>query len=375
MTILSSVEAMKFSVNLENNLAQKPALKCRSRSSPRISFGSLVPFLVTLVFVTAVCGCKKAGELSKPSKFTMPSGPVELKQHWRAGERIVKSFDMKMTMEISVPGRPDPIKPDMNFRQQWAITVLKENVDGSHEGEMELLKLWLKVQDGKDVFEFDSEHKPSNPQNPTVATLENALANVTGAKVQFLLNPSNRLERIDGVEAIRNRFPAGANNAVEGIKNMFNEGYLRQMIGDSYGLPSNAVQPGDTWPVHMDLPAGEMGTVSADYDFTLQGWEKRGERLCARLEFQGTLKAKGGADPNTKPAGFGGPVSGTSWFDPELGLVIEANVNQDLAMAMTRSWVAQGKKMDFTTTIQMHQVIAIKLDSVTSNGPGAIAEK
>lgn len=366
---------MKFSMSLNDDLAQKPALKCRSRSSLRFSFRLLVPFLVTLVFVTAVCGCKKSGELGKASKFTQPSGLVELKQHWRAGERIVKSFDMKMTMEISVPGQPNPIKLDMTFRQEWAITVLKENADGSHEGEMELLNLRMKLeQDGKNVFEFDSEHKPSNPEkNPTAAAVLQALANVAGAKVQFLLNASNRLERIDGVEAIRNRFPADANRATEGIKNMFNEGYLRQMIGDSQGLPSNAVQPGDAWPVHTDLPAGEMGNVSADYDYSLQKWEKRGERLCARLEFQGTLKAKGGADPNTKPAGFSGQVSGISWFDPELGLVIEANINQDLATTMTQSWPVQGKKTDFTMTIQMHQVIAIKLESVTSNGPGAMA--
>ena len=132
---------------------------------------------------------------------------------------------------------------------------------------------------------------------------------------------------------------------------------------------------GDTWPVHMDLPAGEMGNVSTDYNFTLQNWEKRGERLCARVEFQGTLKAKGAADPNTKPAGFSGPVSGTSWFDPELGLVVEANVNQDLATTMTQSWTMQGKKTDFTMNMRMHQVMAIKLESVTSNGPGAIAER
>lgn len=343
--------------------------RSKQSSNVRVTMHLLIPFLFATFFLST--GCNKSGELSKASTFTQPSGPIELKQHWRAGERIVKSFDMKMTSEISIPRRPAPIKQDIALHQDWAITVLKENADGSHEGEMELLNLRMKLdQDGKNLVGFDSERKAENPEkNPSIVALQQALANMAGAKVQFLLNTSNRLERIDGVEALRGRITVGGgrNDGTEGIKNMFNEGYLRQMIGDSHGLPSNAVQPGDSWPVQDEVSLNEMGSVATDYEFTLRGWENRGKRLCARLEFSGTLKGKPGANPN--PAGMSmslrdGSTSGVSWFDPQLGLTIESSLNQDLTAIMTMPVSIQGKKVSITMTNQMHQVITIKLESV-----------
>jgi hypothetical protein len=149
---------------------------------------------------------------------------------------------------------------------------------------------------------------------------------------------------------------------------MFNEGYLRQMIGDSQSLPSQAVEPGDSWPVHGELPMDEMGTITTDYKFELQSWEKRGERLCARLGFAGTLK--GSTDSELAAAGGlqlslqDGTTSGVSWFDPELGLVIEAQFSQDLKMTIVPSRAAQGGITPMTLTDQMHQDIVVKLESV-----------
>lgn len=126
----------------------------------RLAAGLLIPFLLASVFLSA--GCNRSGELGKASTFTKPSGPVELKLHWRVGERIVKNCDMKLTSEITVPNQPNPIHQDMTCRQQWAVTVRKANADGSHEGEMELRLLQPKLdQDGKPLVDYDSARKSS----------------------------------------------------------------------------------------------------------------------------------------------------------------------------------------------------------------------
>jgi hypothetical protein len=61
-----------------------------------------------------------------------------------------------------------------------------------------------------------------------------------------------------------------------------------------------------------------------------------------------------------------GNSSGVSWFDPELGISIDATINQDLKMAMTIPMNGRGKPAARTQTMTniMSSAINMKLDSV-----------
>ena len=334
-----------------------------ARLASRVSVALLAPFLAAAFLLS---GCGKSGQLDQTSKFAVPSGPVPLPQHWRAGERIVKSFDLKMSSHISVPGQP--IQQDMTLHEQWALNVLAENPNGSHAGEMELLQIRAQLeQGGRMIGEYDSKNPPGSTTNATAAAFRKVFADAVGARVPFLLDASNRLERIDR-GALKARLAASeANGPGAGLKSLFNEGFLRQMIGDSHTLPARSVQVGDTWTVHGDLPLDELGRLASDYEYNLQSWESRGKRLCARLEFQGTLKGQADPHPDAESMSMSlqdGSVSGVSWFDPELGLMTETSLTQDLSMIMTVPVHAHGKNMMMTMTNAMHQIITIKLESV-----------
>jgi hypothetical protein len=151
---------------------------------------------------------------------------------------------------------------------------------------------------------------------------------------------------------------------------MYNEGFFKQMIGSSQSMPPKPVQPGDTWPIKMEITMGDLGTMMFDYGFTFQSWEQHGKRNCARLEFQGSIKSK----PDQTPGAGGmtmsisvGNSSGVSWFDPELGIITETTLNQDMTMLMTMPINARGNAAAAKTqtmTNLMSQIITIKLDSV-----------
>ena len=64
--------------------------------------------IVALAAALAVAGCNKSGKLAETSKFKTPTGPVELKLKWPPGERVVQDLDMKMKIDINVPGQPAP---------------------------------------------------------------------------------------------------------------------------------------------------------------------------------------------------------------------------------------------------------------------------
>ena len=198
--------------------------------------------------------------------------------------------------------------------------------------------------------------------------LQNTLQKIIGAKIQFFLDASNNVQRIEGVDNFISRMGnGGPGDNTAGIKSMFSEGYFKQMIGSSRYMPPKPVQPGDTWPVQSEIAMGPLGTMVMDYTFTFQKWEQLGKRNCARLEFQGTIKTK----PDQNPTSTGmtmsiqdGNSSGVSWFDPELGQIIRTALNQDMTMAMTLPMNVHGKTTTQTMTNVMHQVITAKLDSV-----------
>ena len=330
----------------------------------------LLLIATTLTLSLAWLGCNKSGKLAESSTFTPPSGPVELKLKWPKGERVVQELDMKQNMELNIPGQPAPIKQDMTMGQQYGLTVLNATPDGGHEVEMEFLSARMgSTMGGRKLLDYDSSKSSSGDQTNPVAAM---FGKIVGSKIQFFLDASNEVQRIEGVDALVNRLTSGTQAAtLAPLKSMFSEGYFKQMMSANRFMPPKAVQPGDTWPVQLEFPMGPLGTMVMNYTFTFASWEMRGKRNCARLEFLGTISTK--PDSDAKPAGMSmsivdGNTSGISWFDPELGKTIDTSMNQDMKMVIKMPMPQRGKPSAAppiqTMTNQMNQVITIKLVSV-----------
>jgi len=325
---------------------------------------------ITLALSLSWMGCNKSGKLAETSTFTPPNGPMELKLKWPKGERVVQDMDMKQKMEIFLPGQPAPMKQDMTMGQQYGLKVLQETPDGGHEVEMEFLSARMgSTMGGKVLLDYDSSKSSSAGQTNPVASM---FGKIVGSKIQFFLDASNAVERVEGVDAMMDRLASGGQAAaLAPLKSMFSEGYFKQMMSANRFMPPKAVQPGDTWPVQIEFPMGPMGTMLMDYTFTFEKWEMHGKRNCARMEFQGTVTSK--PDPAAKSGGISmsildGNTSGISWFDPEIGKTIDTSMNQDMKMVIKMPMPARGKSgaagQMQSITNQMNQVIEIKLVSV-----------
>ncbi len=323
--------------------------------------------IVTLALGLSMVGCKKAGKLDTTTKLPVPAGPVEFKLKWPVGERIVQSLDIQQKSEMSMPNQPGPSKQDMTMDQSYALSVLKEDADGGHEVEMEILSMRMKMnQGGRTLVDYDSNNKsPADTANPVAALL----GKLVGTKLEFYLDASNRVQRVDGVDELRNRLTTSNDprDATAGIKEVFNEKYFKQILDFSRNLPPKPVQPGDSWPVTRDISMGQLGTMLMNYDITFQKWEQRGKRTCARLEFQGTVKSRPAQNPASNKVTMSvrdGNTSGILWFDPELGMFIDNNFNQDMKMSMSLTMPIRGKNVTQTMSGTMSQVITEKMDSV-----------
>ncbi len=295
-------------------------------------------------------GCGKSG-----------SGPVELKLKWREGEQIVQNMEMKQASEMQLPTSGEPMKQQMDMGQDYSLTVLKAEPDGGHDIELEFLGMRAKMSmGGKVMAEYDSTNKAAGgADNPMGQTL----GKLVGAKIEYVLDASNNVIRLQGVDDLLARISSGADAAAAApLKSMFNDDYFKQMMSQSKYLPPKPVQPGDSWPVQIDMPLGPVGTLIMDFTYTFQSWETHDQRNCARLDFKGTLKAKPSDKSASQPvsiANLNGALSGTSWFDPDLGMIVDSKMKQDMNMVMSMNMgTAQ------TMTNHMIQDMTIRVASV-----------
>jgi hypothetical protein len=324
----------------------------------------------TLALSLAWLGCGKSDELAPRTAFTPPGGPIELKMKWPKGGRIVEEMDIKENSEISIPGRSIPIRQDISITQQLGLRVLNESPGGEQKLELEFHNARVEVPPGsKTLSNYDSTKKsPADDVNPVAGMFRK----IIGSKVQFFLNASNDVERIEGADELAQKLEsAGQGNHLEHFKNYYSEGFLRQMMIATRSLPTKPVQPGDQWPVHVEFATRTGGTLCVDDNFTFQGWEKHAGRNCARLEFKGTISNKPEASAGSARMSVDiadGRSSGVSWFAPDLGLMIETALKHDLSLAITMPVNPEGSAEAAPRvrkiTEQMNQVINVKLISV-----------
>ena len=334
--------------------------------------------------------------------FKPPAGPVELKQKWPLGACIVREMDMKQSSEIHTPGKADPMKAELSLTSQYAYTVVAELPQEGREVELQHLNFRLESDSDGYLWRYDSTRSSAADHTEIAKVFKTILR----AKVRYILDASNQVERMEGLDELLNRLNLyeGArlkpgmtwdNQALDkvlsrlqtgtrqpldyaawGLKRMFNEDYFKGKLDPSY-FPGRAVQPGDTWTFSLESRKNQRSflnvNIARECTVTFRSWEMRGDRLCARLDFHGIEKTSPQARSETartiSPVAEG-IFSGVTWFDPELGRGIEANVSRDFKVTSNKiaTPVSLAKPLLQPATDYHHQRITEKLLSV--KGPG-----
>src|SRR5262249_9216728 len=101
-----------------------------------------------------------------------------------------------------------------------------------------------------------------------------------------------------------------------------------------------------------------------DVKTTLKGWEGHEQHRCAVLDGGGTMSsspdAGGGAAQGMKVAITEGHLSGHSWFDPELGALVDWNGDQAMkANTDMPAPAGHGARLNITSDIK--QKVSLKL--------------
>jgi hypothetical protein len=291
-----------------------------------------------------------------------PEKGVLLKVKWPVGSRYVYRMDLDQHSTNKFPQMPKPMQQDVTMAMTYGLSVLKEIPVGGRELEMEFLANEMEMKMGEQVMmSFDSKETPKNEaQNPFTAPYRKMI----GSKLRLQVDADGRVDKIIGLQEWLDTITADVPGPGKGMMaQQFNEGYFRQIVDFGRGFPKKPVQEGETWPFQIELPLGPMGKLSITAKVTFKGLEEHEKHHTVALATTGTLKGSPGqeAGPMGKMSIEDGTVTAMSWFDPELGAMIESSADQAMRLKGELPGQPGGNQPSPGFTSDIAQKVTIKL--------------
>lgn len=262
-----------------------------------------------------------------------------------------------------IPQMPKPMEQDVTMGLTYAINPVKARSDGGRVLELEFIAQDMEVKMGGNVMvNFDSKEIGSQGQlNPMMASFRKMI----GSKLRFETDSAGKVERFVNLEEWKQSILGTGERPENFMFNQtYNEGYFRQLVDFAVGLPAQPIELGDTWPVTIELPAGMIGKIGVKLQNTFKGREDREQHACVAISFVGTLASAGGetTGPMGKLTVEDGQLTGTTWFDPKLGAMIETTSKQSMRLRGEFPGEPGVKGAQFTSDVM--QTVAGKLVEV-----------
>jgi Family of unknown function (DUF6263) len=309
------------------------------------------------------CGCSKsknaADQLGNTTDSSAASSaasdPAEMKIKWNVGKKYTMRMEFSQDTETKLPNQPGPTKSEVSMSQDFSISPIKLLDNGGWQLELEFEDETMDVsQGGRKVLSFDSTQSPAADTNNPVGPVLRAMI---GARLQYFTDVNGKVEKVEGVDELMNRFAANGKPQQQAMfKRMFSEDTLKRYgsFGDEF--PNRMVNVGESWSVKKDI-VSSVGVLNSDIKYTFKNWEQHDDRKCAHIVDTGDISTKSTSNASGAVVEIEkGKISGEFWFDPELGMVVDVNSDQDIKMKVTTRTQ--------TMTPQMTQKIRLTLVDV-----------
>ena len=281
--------------------------------------------------------------------------PVDMRINWTVGRKYPMRMELDQTTKTDVPDQPQPVVQEVKISQGFDLSVLKALDNGGRQLELQFESQTMDVsQGGRSVLSFNSLQDSAQDTNNPVAPVLRAMI---GVRVQYFTDANGKVERVEGTDALAKRFAASGNPQAQAlVQQMFGEETLKRYGSFADAMPGHVIKVGDSWPLKEDVTTA-IGLVTVDLKYTFKNWEQHHNRNCAHVEAEGELSTK------TTSTATGmiveikkGTISGEFWYDPVLGMIVDLNNDQDLALKITTR--AQTLTSKFNQNVRMALVDA-----------------
>jgi hypothetical protein len=255
--------------------------------------------------------------------------PAEMKIKWAVG----KKYQLRMELSQSAEATPQPAEQGLKWAQEFNISVLKELPDGGRQLELEFVSQAMNVlRAGRSLLSFDStQNLPRDTRNRLAI-----LSALVGARLEYFTDADGKVQTVEGANELADHITAvGTPQQREVFQGMFSGDTLKNYLSLGEMMPNRTINVGESWSVKRDIEDA-IGVLTVNQKFTFKNWEQHDGRKCAHIEQKGDISSKTvSANSGTAVKIQKGKISSDLWFDPELGLPVGENENEDLTMKIT----------------------------------------
>jgi predicted DNA-binding protein YlxM (UPF0122 family) len=261
------------------------------------------------------------------------NAPAELKINWQTGKKYSTLMELTQSTETPVPGQAQPAKTETHIRNDFEISTLGDIPDGGWNLQFKILDTALDLtQNGTKVLSFNSnDNSPGDPNSPT-----RLLHLIVGVPLQYQMDANGEVQKVDGTEQFTKQVDAGNPQQRLLFQQLFGTDILKRYASLGDWMPKRPVKIGDSWTLKKDVHSA-AGDLTFDMKFVFQNWEQHEDRRCAHIKMSGRISTKSISTAETAAAMRieKGEITGDVWFDPNLGMVVESDSNQSIALKVS----------------------------------------
>lgn len=280
---------------------------------------------------------------------------IELKQQWIVGKKYFQTMETASTTTMSMGGQDMDQKINMTMEFSTAISPY----EGGPRKRLTVRygRMAMKMDMMGQETAFDSANPDDDPQG-----IGKDFSAIVGKELKMLTSERDEIQEIENLDEFK-----------EGMTGkMFTKESLSELAGQASlkSMPGHSIKPGDSWPVSYSIKLPQIGTVSIKGNYTFTGMNPHDGIPCAEITMDASMEIAAAPEGAEKDPTAGmmqamgvtlthGKITGTTWFDPALGMSIDVRMKQEMEMSMKNP-----TKPDETIKIPTKQDISIKLTKV-----------
>ncbi len=283
---------------------------------------------------------------------------VDLHQRWQAGKKYSQTVETAQQSTIEMAGQKMEQSTTMTIDISIAVRALEDGKRRRMTMTYDRVAMDMSMNGQK--MSFDSANPGTDPLG-----LGKTLGATIGKELKILLDETGAVVEIENYDSYIEQLGKSPIPGMD-FREMQSREALTQMVnqGALLSLPGKPIESGGSWAFDQTLALPKIGKVSTRGTYTFKGMAQRAGATCAELAMEGKLTMDvGGEAGAASPLAVkvtNGAITGTVWFDPQLGVMRESQIQQDMTMSMKNPVDATAPEM----TIPMKQAVTLKTTKI-----------
>jgi hypothetical protein len=283
---------------------------------------------------------------------------VELAWKFEKGKTFYQKMNTKTSQQMTIQSQPVKQEQEQEFVFSWTV---KDVSDTAVVLEQKIESVNMTIKIGTQEVKYNSAAKDA-ADNP----LSTFFKPLVGSSFTLTLDPKTmKVTKVEGRDDFVKKVTDANPQMASLLKVILSEDQLKQMAEPAFSVvkgPGEKVKPKDIWTRESKLSMGPIGSYDAKYTYTYEGEEEKtidGQKAkVAKISVQTelTYKAPDPKDSTSLPFKIDAgkldttKATGTIFFDPAKGRVVESNMDVELKGKLTISVAEQKAEVDLNQT-------------------------